>query len=156
MIDTSFWTPLHTAVISEKDRIVRALVNAGADIFALNDDGDLPLDLSDTGSKVEGLLLAEQAKLGVSEDDLVAIRNKPALLMLADVQQMIASGSDVNVRGPSGETLLHVAAASGFADVAKLLLSTPGIRVNAMDLQVCLRVVRIYFLVHPFLSFFFP
>lgn len=51
---------------------------------------------------------------------------------LAGIEEILASGVDVNFRDIDGRTALHVAACQGFADVVKLLLDK-GAQVDAED-----------------------
>ena len=59
---------------------------------------------------------------------------KPRDIQIEDVQNYLGSGGDVKQRNENKDTLLHLAAANGYAAIVKLLL-THGADINARDLQ---------------------
>ncbi|HWC58352.1 MAG TPA: ankyrin repeat domain-containing protein [Verrucomicrobiae bacterium] len=60
--------------------------------------------------------------------------NSPRGLQIEDIQRYLESGGEVNQCNANNDTLLHLAAANGCEDVAKLLLAR-GAHINAKDLQ---------------------
>ena len=60
--------------------------------------------------------------------------NSPRGLTVDEVQKYLTAGGDVNQRSENHDTLLHLAAANGCQDIAKLLLAH-GADINARDRQ---------------------
>ena len=61
------------------------------------------------------------------------IDKKPSAIAL--LRGLIAGGIDINIRGQTGETLLHLAAQYENIDVVRFLLAQPGIDLHARDSQ---------------------
>uniref|UniRef100_A0A8C9KSM9 Protein phosphatase 1 regulatory subunit 12C n=1 Tax=Panthera tigris altaica TaxID=74533 RepID=A0A8C9KSM9_PANTA len=98
---------------------VRYLLSHGADIAAVNSDGDLPLDLAESDA-MEGLLKAEIAYRGV---DVEAAKRAEEELLLRDTRCWLNGGAMPEARHPrTGASALHVAAAKGYIEVMRLLL----------------------------------
>ncbi len=51
--DADLWTPLHAAVACENYDLVVFLVENGADLVAINADGNMPIDLNDDNENQE-------------------------------------------------------------------------------------------------------
>ncbi|KAG8629103.1 hypothetical protein KVT40_002968 [Elsinoe batatas] len=96
-------TPLHMAVIHNRDDLVDLLLEFGADIHAKSTGG------------------------------WTALHNACAQGNTTIVKTLLRSGADVNARLFSGRTPLHAAAESGHEEVLKILLGEPGIRRVARD-----------------------
>lgn len=98
-------TPLHFAVEAENENIVKVLIDAGADVNAMNKDEYTPL------------------RLVPQSDDNVNI-----------LKLLIDAGSDVNSNSSlwNDGTLLHEAAESGKVNILKVLLES-GADVNAKN-----------------------
>uniref|UniRef100_A0A8C4MSK7 Protein phosphatase 1 regulatory subunit n=1 Tax=Equus asinus asinus TaxID=83772 RepID=A0A8C4MSK7_EQUAS len=114
---------LHQACIDENLEVVRFLVeyllSHGANIAAVNSDGDLPLDLAESDA-MEGLLKAEIAHRGV---DVEAAKRAEEELLLHDTRCWLNGGAMPEARHPrTGASALHVAAAKGYIEVMRLLL----------------------------------
>lgn len=97
----------------------RYLLSHGANIAAVNSDGDLPLDLAESDA-MEGLLKAEIARRGV---DVEAAKRAEEELLLHDTRCWLNGGAMPEARHPrTGASALHVAAAKGYMEVMRLLL----------------------------------
>ncbi|CAN7977196.1 unnamed protein product, partial [Ixodes persulcatus] len=109
--------------------VPRYLIENGANVALVNNDGDLPIDIAESG-EMEELLQAEIDRLGVDCD---AARNEEERLMLEDAKQMLNSSRVLDkVHAKTGATSLHVAAAKGYLKVMTLLIQA-GVDLNAQD-----------------------
>jgi len=118
-------TPYLLAAKFLEPELMRLLAAAGADTRALMRDGATPLMLA-TGIVVA----ANLDRRGVSVLD-GGIRETENLVLPA-VEAALTLGSDVNAVNEAGETALHMAAASGYDRVVKLLVEH-GARVDAKN-----------------------
>lgn len=100
------WTPLHLAGFFGRDECAVQLLAAGASLTALsrNSTGNTPL---------------HAALAGATNDALVA--------------RLLDAGADVNARGESGITPLHLAASRGNRTLCELLLARGADAGAAMD-----------------------
>jgi ankyrin repeat protein len=108
------WTPLHLAVAEGQPDVVRALVDAGADLTARTEFNRTPLHVA----------LKERPDLVALLRDLGAQVDAPSAAYLGDVEQLVQhldDGSDPGDRS-SGVDLLSWAAFGGAAATAELLL----------------------------------
>lgn len=71
----------------------------------------------------------------IDDDDLTALMWSAAYGQYSNAELLIKNGANVELKGKSSETALHLAAAGGHHDVIKLLISH-GAQVNEMD-EVC-------------------
>ena len=133
------WTPLHLASWFEHPKVIRLLLEHGADINSKTGGGETPLCLLlARGGNLEAvqLLLEQGADLsvrsGVGRDSLyMALRNGQP----EHVQLLLKHGANPNFRdvGDQGETSLHVASRIGEPEVAQGLLELD-VDVNARDI----------------------
>ena len=118
--DTEKWTPLHAAATCGHLHLVKFLIDHGADLLAVNADGNMPYDLCEdetTLSYIEN----EMAKRGVTQELIDETRSEIERRMLADLRA--AGGDYLEVREPvSDATPLHVASANGYLSVVEYLL----------------------------------
>ena len=98
-------TPLHNAVKCGNEEIVKLLISYGADVNAVNSQGETPLMQASSGSSKLVEILLDNG---------------------ADLNKRVSSGSS------EGATLLHSAAQAGNYDLIKSLLSK-GFNINAKD-----------------------
>uniref|UniRef100_A0A8C1ISP1 Protein phosphatase 1, regulatory subunit 16A n=1 Tax=Cyprinus carpio TaxID=7962 RepID=A0A8C1ISP1_CYPCA len=119
--DSELWTPLHAAATCGHTDLVQLLIEAGADLLAVNADGNMPYDLCEDEATLEliEMIMAEQ---GITQERIDECRGAKERAMLSDLQELVASGADLNVKDEQGATLLHVAAANGYMSVGELLL----------------------------------
>lgn len=115
--DNEGWTPLHATASCSFVSIAGYLIESGANVAAVNNDGELAVDIADT-KKMETLLNAEIASRGI---DCELARNEEQHIMLRDAKEWLSSKSPlVDAAHPkNGATALHVAAAKGYTDVMK-------------------------------------
>uniref|UniRef100_A0A672S801 Protein phosphatase 1 regulatory subunit 16A n=1 Tax=Sinocyclocheilus grahami TaxID=75366 RepID=A0A672S801_SINGR len=119
--DSELWTPLHAAATCGHTDLVQLLIEAGADLLAVNADGNMPYDLCEDEATLE-LIEMIMAEEGITQERIDECRGAKESAMLSDLQELVASGADLNVKDELGATLLHVAAANGYMSVGELLL----------------------------------
>nr|XP_044998657.1 protein phosphatase 1 regulatory subunit 16A [Jaculus jaculus] len=119
--DSECWTPLHAAATCGHLHLVELLISCGADLLAVNTDGNMPYDLCEDEQTLDCLETA-MASRGITQDSIEEARAVPELRMLDDLRSMLHAGAHLNDPLDHGATLLHIAAANGFSEVAALLL----------------------------------
>lgn len=119
--DSECWTPLHAAATCGHLHLVELLIARGADLLAVNTDGNMPYDLCEDEQTLDCLETA-MASSGVTQDSIEEARAMPELHMLEDIRCLLQAGADLDAPRDHGATLLHIAAANGFGEVAALLL----------------------------------
>ncbi|TMW56974.1 hypothetical protein Poli38472_002899 [Pythium oligandrum] len=130
------WTPLHLAVMTEEIAIVRELLEHGAMVDMVDQDGQTPLLQACLGGQLDVVQLllssganpAHQNKQAHSALHYLAAfcRDRP---MLVD---LIGRGADVNAKSLKLNTPLHFAAMNG-NEVATEVLMTHGANVSAIN-----------------------
>lgn len=130
--DNEGWTPLHATASCGFLSIARYLLENGADVAAVNYDGEVPVDISESDAMADLLqkIIDEKGK-GV---DCEKSRNAEVDTLLSDARNWAANGY-VEVRDLNGGTPLHVAAAKGYIDVAKILLEDCNADPDAFDYE---------------------
>lgn len=115
--DNEGWTPLHATASCGFLSIAKYLIENGANVAAVNCDGELPLDIAES-EEMEELLQAEIDERGIDCDQA---RSEEERLMLKDAKEWFNSKSNLVDIGNSktGATALHVASAKGYTDVMK-------------------------------------
>lgn len=108
---------VHFRIVS----IARYLIENGADLAAVNSDGELPMDIAGTNAMTD-LLQRYIDEKGIDCDEA---RQQEEKLMLADAKSWLRSdASEADRPHPkTGATALHVAAAKGYTKVLSLLLA---------------------------------
>lgn len=119
--DSELWTPLHAAATCGHTGLVQMLIQGGADLLAVNADGNLPYDLCEDEATLELLEMA-MAEQGISQDRIDECRGAKERSMLADLHALVQNGADLNAQDENGATLLHIASANGYMSVAELLV----------------------------------
>ncbi|KAK5850207.1 hypothetical protein PBY51_014475 [Eleginops maclovinus] len=119
--DSELWTPLHAAATCGHTGLVQLLIQAGADLLAVNADGNMPYDLCEDEATLE-LLEMVMAEQGITQDRIDECRGAKEKAMLADIQALVQNGADLNTQDANGTTLLHIASANGYVSVAELLV----------------------------------
>ncbi|XP_061402477.1 protein phosphatase 1 regulatory subunit 12A-like [Musca vetustissima] len=122
--DNEGWTPLHATASCGFVSIARYLVEHGADVAAVNSDGDLAVDLA---VDIQHLPMIDFMQQMVAEQqiDCAKARQAEQQQMLADAKKWLRSdASEIDRPHPkTGATALHVAAAKGYTKVLSLLLA---------------------------------
>ncbi|KAM5281420.1 protein phosphatase 1 regulatory subunit 16A [Ctenodactylus gundi] len=129
--DSEGWTPLHAAATCGHLHLVELLISRGADLLAINTDGNMPYDLCEDEQSLDCLETA-MASRGITQSSIEEARAVPEQRMLADLQGLLQAEADLSGPLDHGATLLHIAAANGFSEVAALLLER-GASLSAKD-----------------------
>ncbi|XP_054049454.1 unconventional myosin-XVI isoform X2 [Rissa tridactyla] len=132
--DEDFWTSMHVACACDNPDIVLLLLLAGANVLLQDVNGNIALDYAIEGTESSSILLMYLEENGVELNSLRQMKIQRAMTMLTDVRQLISSGGSVNQKNDEGVTLLHVACANGYKNVASLMLDH-GADLNVADNQ---------------------
>lgn len=130
--DTESWTPLHAAATCGHKNICKILIDSGANILAVNADQSISFDICEENSECIYYLQNEMRKRNITQKDIENARRAEEMKILADVVKNAEMSGDVNVLDSDGATLLHLAAANGYVDLARRLLGE-AISINAQD-----------------------
>ncbi|XP_060087750.1 unconventional myosin-XVI isoform X2 [Heteronotia binoei] len=132
--DEDLWTPLHVACACDNPDIVLLLLLAGANVLLQDVNGNIALDYAMEGTESSCILLAYLEENGVELNSLCQMKTQKSTVMLGDVRHLLSSGGTVNQKNDEGVTLLHIACANGYKEVASLILDH-GANVNIVDNQ---------------------
>uniref|UniRef100_A0A8C3GLI8 Myosin XVI n=1 Tax=Cairina moschata TaxID=8855 RepID=A0A8C3GLI8_CAIMO len=132
--DEDFWTSMHVACACDNPDIVLLLLLAGANVLLQDVNGNIALDYAIEGTESSSILLMYLEENGVELNSLRQMKIQRPMTMLTDVRQLIASGGSVNQKNDDGVTLLHMACANGYKNVASLILDH-GADLNMVDNQ---------------------
>ncbi|XP_057563423.1 unconventional myosin-XVI [Hippopotamus amphibius kiboko] len=124
--DEDFWTPMHVACACDNPDVVLLLVLAGANVLLQDVNGNIPLDYATEGTESSSILLTYLDENGVDLTSLRQMKLQRPMSMLTDVKHFLSCGGNVNEKNDDGVTLLHMACASGYKEVAALLLEHGG------------------------------
>jgi len=119
--DSEQWTPLHAAATCGHLHLVKFLIEKGANLLAVNGDGNMPYDICEDETTLS-FIENEMAKKGVTQELIDATRAQTEGVMLEDLRQLAAEGGDLEYRDQHGATPLHIAAANGYLQVLEFLL----------------------------------
>ncbi|KAK1173895.1 protein phosphatase 1 regulatory subunit 16A-like [Acipenser oxyrinchus oxyrinchus] len=119
--DSELWTPLHAAATCGHMGLVEMLIKHGANMLAVNADGNMPYDLCEDEVTLDYIETA-MANQGITQERIDECRSSKERQMVADIRALIQAGSDLNVQDDNGTSLLHIAAANGYQRTAELLL----------------------------------
>ncbi|XP_055558517.1 unconventional myosin-XVI isoform X1 [Falco cherrug] len=132
--DEDFWTSMHVACACDNPDIVLLLLLAGANVLLQDVNGNIALDYAIEGTESSSILLMYLEENGVELNSLRQMKIQRPMTMLTDVRQLISSGGTVNQKNDEGVTLLHVACANGYKNVASLIVDH-GADLNVVDNQ---------------------
>ncbi|XP_017776693.1 PREDICTED: protein phosphatase 1 regulatory inhibitor subunit 16B isoform X2 [Nicrophorus vespilloides] len=119
--DSEKWTPLHAAATCGHLKLVRILIARGANLLAVNADGNMPYDICEDEQALD-YIESEMSKRGVTQELIDDTRAHTEKKMLTDLQRVAASNGDLEVHDTQGATPLHIAAANGYTSVVEFLL----------------------------------
>ncbi|NXA23065.1 PP16A phosphatase, partial [Ibidorhyncha struthersii] len=120
--DSELWTPLHAAATCGHLRLVQLLIRRGADLLAVNSDGNMPYDLCEDEVTLDCLETA-MAEQGITQEKIEEARAATERDMVREIRRLVQTGADLDAPRGHGATLLHIAAANGYVEAAELLLA---------------------------------
>ncbi|KAM3622354.1 uncharacterized protein V6R79_023591 [Siganus canaliculatus] len=129
--DNELWTPLHAAATCGHAGLVKILIVHGADLLAVNSDGNMPYDLCEDDPTLD-IIETAMANRGITQEMINETRASTERKMLGDIQELLRQGEEVNHQDSQGATLLHIAAANGYVQATELLLEG-GARMDLRD-----------------------
>lgn len=130
--DTEHWTPLHAACTCGHLSLVQVLVENGADLLAVNGDGNMPFDLCEDEQTLDYLESQMVAK-GITQNMIDLARASTEMQMISEIKDQLDRGVDINsISNENGVTPVHVAAANGYLSALEFLIKR-GASVNVCD-----------------------
>ncbi|CAL1296234.1 unnamed protein product [Larinioides sclopetarius] len=123
--DSEQWTPLHAAATCGHLHLVRYLITKGADLLAVNADGNMPYDICEDENTLD-YIESEMAKKGITQEMIDETRAISEKRMLSDLKYLLEEGGDIEYRDHQGATPLHIAAANGYVTVVEFILDNHG------------------------------
>ena len=142
------YTPLH---IADNAPIVSALVEAGADVWEKDSDGNTPLHWAASGndSKVVSALLAAGVPVNaINNNDGTPLHKAASYGKVAIVSALIAAGANVNAVNNYGDTPLLRAVSRGHISVVFALIAAGGAkRIIAIGFAVLMALFAVAALV---------
>lgn len=131
--DSEKWTPLHAAATCGHLPLVKYLIQHGANLLAVNADGNMPYDICEAEAALDHIE-AEMAARGVTQALIDETRAAPETRLLEDLEAEAAMGHDLENKDPiSGATPLHIAAANGYLRVVEYLLDQHHVATDVRD-----------------------
>ncbi|GAA50956.1 protein phosphatase 1 regulatory inhibitor subunit 16B [Clonorchis sinensis] len=129
--DSEGWTPLHAAATCLHTDLCAILIANGADLLAMNTDGNMPYECCVAGPTLN-LIETEMDRRGITQEELDDLHRLPECKMLADMEEMYKAGADFNQLDQQGAAMLHIAAACGYEEVTIFLLKH-GAKIDLTD-----------------------
>jgi ankyrin repeat protein len=132
--DDSGDTPLHRAVRKNNVKLVKILIEYGANVNAKDKQGDTPLDVAVNyvrNKEIVDLLITEGAKKGVQQELKLPSSVSQDELM-KDLKKLVSNGGNIDTPDGFGRTSLHKASRHGFTDVVSFLITNDA-NPNAID-----------------------
>jgi ankyrin repeat protein len=131
--DDSGNTPLHRAVRKNNVKLVKILIEHGANVNAKDKQGDTPLYVAANyvrNKEIVNLLMTEGAEKGREKEPKLPPVSQDQLLQ--DLKKLVSNGGNIDTSDGFGRTSLHKASRHGFKDVVNFLI-TNGANPNAID-----------------------
>ena len=121
-------TPLILAVKNRSIDIVRLLLDAGAEVDAIDDWGRTALFYAPVSAESFGILLRAKADVHTrdKEGNTVLMRRISECASLSDVETLLQLGVDPSLQGEHEETALDIAESLGLVRVIERLRSRAG------------------------------
>ncbi|CAM5115328.1 unnamed protein product [Natator depressus] len=119
--DSELWTPLHAAATCGHLHLVELLIKHGANLLAVNTDGNMPYDLCEDDVTLDYIETA-MADQGITQEAIEEARAATEHSMVEDIRKLLQAGADLNTPLDHSATLLHIASANGYLEAAELLL----------------------------------
>uniref|UniRef100_A0A674I0A5 Protein phosphatase 1 regulatory subunit 16A n=1 Tax=Terrapene triunguis TaxID=2587831 RepID=A0A674I0A5_9SAUR len=119
--DSELWTPLHAAATCGHLHLVELLIKHGANLLAVNTDGNMPYDLCEDDVTLDYIETA-MADQGITQEKIEEARAATEHSMVEDIRKLLQAGADLNTPLDHSATLLHIASANGYLEAAELLL----------------------------------
>ncbi|XP_078392197.1 protein phosphatase 1 regulatory subunit 16A isoform X2 [Cetorhinus maximus] len=119
--DSELWTPLHAAATCGHLHLVQQLIQHGANLMAVNADGNMPYDLCEDDVTLDYIESA-MAQQDITQEKIDEARMATERWMIKDIRRLLETDADMNSQNDVGTCLLHIAAANGFTEAAELLL----------------------------------
>uniref|UniRef100_A0A8C3I2R6 Protein phosphatase 1 regulatory subunit 16A n=1 Tax=Chrysemys picta bellii TaxID=8478 RepID=A0A8C3I2R6_CHRPI len=107
--DSELWTPLHAAATCGHLHLVELLIKHGANLLAVNTDGNMPYDLCEDDVTLDYIETA-MADQGITQEKI------------EEARAATEHSADLNTPLDHSATLLHIASANGYLEAAELLL----------------------------------
>ncbi|CAM9514561.1 unnamed protein product, partial [Phaeothamnion confervicola] len=115
--DEHSYTALHLAAYYGRVGVLELLLKRGAEVSAIDDRGRTPRKLA-SRKEISKLLAAKEREATLGIDIFAATDRNDAAM----VRQYVASHGDIDLKGRSGMTPLHIACFNGYSEIARLLL----------------------------------
>ena len=121
-------------------QICRILIESGAELLALNADGNMPYDICDDELTLD-YIETQMDRIGITQEMIDQTRAKVENLMLNDLQILVKKRAQTSTRSiddvlsyrnSDGVTPLHIASANGYQTVVEYLLHQ-GVSINLQD-----------------------
>ncbi|CAF0977100.1 unnamed protein product [Didymodactylos carnosus] len=139
--DKDLWTPLHAAATCGHIQICKILIENGAQLLALNADGNMPYDICDDDQTLD-YIETQMDHVGITQEMIDTTRSKLENQMLTDLQHLVKKKTShhssrtaddiLSYRNSEGATPLHIAAANGYQFVVEYLLRQH-VSINVQD-----------------------
>ncbi|GFT73865.1 protein phosphatase 1 regulatory subunit 16A [Nephila pilipes] len=120
--DSEQWTPFHAAATCGHLHIVKYLISKGADLLAVNADGNMPYDICDDDATLD-YIENEMAKRGITQEMIDQTRAATEIRMLNDLKNLVEQEGNLDFVDKNTASPLHIAAANGYLSVLEFLLS---------------------------------
>ncbi|KAL3309972.1 hypothetical protein Ciccas_011473 [Cichlidogyrus casuarinus] len=95
----------------------------GADVLAINIDGNMPYDICDDDETLD-VIESEMGRQNIRQEDIDEKRKVPEMEMLRDMKEVLKRREDLNKLDRQGAAPLHVACCLGYEEVARFLLDS--------------------------------
>jgi protein phosphatase 1 regulatory subunit 16A len=120
-------------------QICQILIENGAELLALNADGNMPYDICDDDRTLD-YIETQMDRIGITQEMIDETRNQTENQMLTDLQTLVKKSLSssrsiddiLSYRNDEGATPLHIASANGYQIVVEYLLQQH-VSINLQD-----------------------